>query len=119
VALARSAKQMGLRKVVVTHAEFPSQSLTAQEQLELAETGALIEHCFTTMHTGKAPWEEVLNSIRVVGPERCFLSTDLGQTINPPVSEGFAMFAQVLLNDGFSVEEVRRMTVVNPAALVD
>jgi hypothetical protein len=118
-ALAGSAKQMGLRKVVVTHAEFPSQSLTAQEQLELAETGALIEHCFTTMHTGKAPWEEVLNSIRVVGPERCFLSTDLGQTINPPVAEGFAMFAQMLLNDGFSVEQIRRMTVVNPTALVE
>jgi hypothetical protein len=118
-ALVRSARQMGLRKVVVTHAEFPSQSLTAQEQLELAETGALIEHCFTTLHTGKAPWEEVLNSIRVVGTERCFLSTDLGQTINPPVSEGFAMFAQTLLNDGFSVEQIRRMTVVNPTALVE
>jgi hypothetical protein len=119
VALVRSAKQMGLRKVVVTHAEFPSQGLTADEQLELAEMGAVIEHCFTTMHTGKAPWEEVMHSIRVVGPERCFLSTDLGQTINPGVSEGFAMFAQMLLNDGFSVEQIRRMTVVNPAALVE
>jgi hypothetical protein len=119
VALVRSAKQMGLRKVVVTHAEFPSQGLTADEQLELAEMGAVIEHCFTTMHTGKAPWEEVMHSIRVVGPERCFLSTDLGQTINPAVSEGFAMFAQMLLNDGFSVEQIRRMTVANPAALVE
>jgi hypothetical protein len=118
-ALVRSAKQMGLRRVAVTHAEFPSQSLTAEEQLELAGMGAVIEHCFTTMHTGKAPWEEVLNSIRVVGPERCFLSTDLGQTINPGVSEGFAMFAQMLLNDGFSVEQIRRMTVVNPTGLVE
>jgi len=50
-ALVREARQMGLRKVVVTHAEFPSQSLTAAEQLELAELGALIEHCFTTMYT--------------------------------------------------------------------
>ncbi len=118
-ALVRTAKQMGLRKVVVTHAEFPSQSLTAEEQLELAQLGALIEHCFTTMHTGKAPWEEVLNSIRVTGHERCILSTDLGQTINPPVAEGFAMFSQKLLDDGFSVEQIRRMTVVNPTALVE
>jgi hypothetical protein len=81
--------------------------------------GALIEHCFTTMHTGKAPWEEVLNSIRVAGHERCILSTDLGQTINPPVAEGFAMFAQKLLDDGFSVEQIRRMTVVNPTGLVE
>ena len=109
---------MGLRKVLVTHAEFPSQNLTADEQLELADMGAVIEHCFTTMHTGKAPWEEVLDSIRVVGPERCLLSTDLGQTINPPVSEGFAMFAQTLLDAGFSVEEVRRMAVTNPRGYV-
>jgi hypothetical protein len=119
VALVRAAKLMGLRKVVVTHAEFPSQNLSASEQLELAEMGAIIEHCFTTMHTGKAPWEEVLNSIRVVGAERCLLSTDLGQTINPPVAEGFAMFAQTLLDGGFSVDRIRRMTVVNPTALVE
>lgn len=118
-ALVAAAKNMGLKKVVVTHAEFPSQSLTAQEQRELAGMGALIEHCFTTMHTGKAPWEEVLNSIEVVGPEHCLLSTDLGQTINPPVAEGFAMFAQKLLDGGFSVDQIRRMAVVNPAGLVE
>jgi hypothetical protein len=118
-ALVDAAKNMGLRKILVTHAEFPSQSLTAEEQLELANSGAIIEHCFTTMHTGKAPWEEVINSIRVVGAERCLLSTDLGQTINPPVSDGFAMFAQTLLDAGFSFDEVRRMAAVNSAALVE
>src|SRR3984957_17246478 len=91
-ALVRGARDMKLKRVLVTHAEFPSQSLTADEQAELANEGALIEHCFTTMHTGKAPWEEVMVSIRKAGPEHCVLSTDLGQTINPPVSDGFAMF---------------------------
>jgi hypothetical protein len=117
-ALVKTARAMGAGKVVVTHAEFPSQNLSAEEQLELAQTGAFIEHCFTTMHTGKAPWDVVLASIRKVGPARCILSTDLGQTINPPVAEGFAMFAQRLLDAGFTVEEVRLMTVVNPSALV-
>jgi hypothetical protein len=117
-ALVKTARTMGARKVVVTHAEFPSQNLSAEEQLELAQMGAFIEHCFTTMHTGKAPWDVVLASIRKVGPGRCILSTDLGQTINPPVAEGFAMFAQRLLDAGFTLEEVRLMTVVNPGALV-
>jgi hypothetical protein len=118
-ALVKTAREMKLRKVLVTHAEFPSQNLSAEEQLELANLGAMIEHCFTTMHTGKAPWEAALHSIRVVGAERCILSTDLGQTINPPVAEGFAMFAQRLLDGNFSVQEVRRMTVSNPAAWVE
>jgi hypothetical protein len=119
LALVKAARHMGLGRVVVTHAEFPSQNLSAAEQLELADLGAIIEHCFTTMHTGKAPWSEVLNSIRVVGAERCMISTDLGQSINPGVSDGFAMFAQTLLDGGFSTEQVRRMAVVNPTALVE
>jgi hypothetical protein len=117
-ALVKTAKEMGLKRVLVTHAEFPSQNMTAQEQLEVANLGAMIEHCFTTMHTNKAPWEAYFDSVRKVGPERVVLSTDLGQTINPPVAEGFAMFAQKMLDAGFSSADVRRMTVTNPTALV-
>lgn len=117
-ALVRTAREMGTRKVLVTHAEFPSQSLTAAEQVELADAGAFIEHCFTTMHTGKAPWSGVIEAIHAVGPARCLLSTDLGQTINPPVAEGFALFAQTLLDGGFSVADVRQMAVTNSAALL-
>jgi hypothetical protein len=116
--LVKSAVEMKLKKVLITHAEFPSQNFSTQEQVDLAQMGAMIEHCFTTMHTGKAPWEAVLESIRKVGPERCILSTDLGQPINPPVAEGFAMFADKLLDNGFSSEEVRHMAVTNPAAWV-
>jgi hypothetical protein len=117
--LVKTAREMNVRKVLVTHAEFPSQNFSAKEQVELAKMGAMIEHCFTTMHTGKAPWDAVLASIREVGAAFCILSTDLGQPINPPVAEGFAMFAQKLLDGDFSTEEVRRMAVTNPAAWVE
>jgi hypothetical protein len=117
--LVKTAREMKVRKVLVTHAEFPSQNLSAEEQVELANLGAFIEHCFTTMHTGKAPWQGVIDSIRAVGPERCLLSTDLGQTINPPVAEGFALFAETLIDGGFPVEEIRRMAVTNSAGLLE
>jgi hypothetical protein len=119
VALVRSARDMGLKKVLVTHAEFPSQSLTGDEQQELADMGAIIEHCFTTTYTGKAPWETTFANIRKTGVSRALISTDLGQTINPPVAEGFAMFAQRLLDAGFSAEDVRTMAVTNPTRLVE
>jgi Family of unknown function (DUF6282) len=118
-ALVRAAKVMGLKKVVVTHAEFPSQSLTGDEQRELADLGAIIEHCFTTTYTAKAPWELAFANIRKAGVSRALVSTDLGQTINPPVAEGFAMFAQRLLDGGFTAEEVRTMAVTNPTRLVE
>jgi len=117
--LVKAAREMKVNKVLVTHAEFPSQNLTAEEQAQLADAGAYIEHCFTTMHTGKASWSGVIEAIRAVGPERCLLSTDLGQTINPPVAEGFAVFAQTLLDGGFSIKEIQCMAVVNSGALVE
>ena len=47
------------------------------------------------------------------------LSTDLGQATNPPVAEGFAMFAQKLLDAGFKAADINRMAAVNPAGLVE
>jgi Family of unknown function (DUF6282) len=118
-ALVRGAKEMGLRKVLVTHAEFPSQNLSGEEQEQLADLGAVIEHCFTTTYTGKAEWQTVFGNIRRTGPERCLLSTDLGQTVNPIVSEGFAWFAQNLLDADFSVPQIRRMAVTNSSDWVE
>ena len=71
VALVAAARDAGVKRVVVTHAEFPSQNLTPEEQVEVADMGAVIEHCFTTMHTGKATWETCFENVRAVGPERC------------------------------------------------
>ena len=118
-ALVRAARPMGVRKVVVTHAEFPSQNLTGGEQRELADLGAIIEHCFTTTYTAKATWESAFANIREAGVSRALISTDLGQTINPPVAEGFAMFAQRLLDGGFTADEVRTMAVTNPTRLIE
>ena len=118
-ALVGAAREMGVKKVVVTHAEFPSQNLTGDEQNELADLGAIIEHCFTTTYTGKATWEAAFANIRKTGVSRTIISTDLGQTINPPVADGFAMFAQRLLDAGFSTDDVRTMAVTLPTRLVE
>lgn len=116
--LVKAAKASGVRRIIVTHAEFPSQNLSADEQVALADLGAIIEHCFTTYHTNKSPWETVFANIRAVGVERTMLATDLGQKTNPPVAEGFAAFAQRLLNAGFTTREINRMASTIPAALV-
>jgi hypothetical protein len=116
--LVKAARDAGVKRIIVTHAEFPSQNLTAEEQIALADLGAIIEHCFTTYHTNKCPWETVFANIRAVGVERTMLATDLGQKTNPPVAEGFAAFAQRLLDAGFTVAEVNRMAAAIPAGLV-
>jgi len=117
--LVKEARSLGVKRIVITHAEFPSQNLSGDEQSELADLGAIIEHCFTTYHTNKAPWEAVFANIRRAGVERAMLSTDLGQATNPPVAEGFAMFAQKLLDAGFTAPEINRMAATIPRGLIE
>ena len=58
-AVVDAALELGVRQIVITHPEFPAQSLTVEDQRALAERGALLERCFTTPHTGKISWEQL------------------------------------------------------------
>ena len=112
-----AARAAGVRDVVVTHPEFPSQNLSLDDQAALADRGALLERCFTTAYTGKCPWERVVDGIRATDPARNLLSSDLGQPANPPVEDGLALFADRLLAAGLTDEEIHTMTVLNSGRL--
>ncbi|GAA2605980.1 DUF6282 family protein [Paractinoplanes durhamensis] len=113
LAVVRAAREEGVRRVVVTHPEFTSQRLTVAQQQELAAEGALLERCFTTPYTGKVSWDDLFANIRAVGVEHSVLSSDLGQPFNPPVEDGLALFADRLLEAGFTADEIRTMAVTN------
>jgi len=116
-AVVEGAIDAGIRDVVVTHPEFPSQNLSLEDQRTLAEMGALLERCFTTPYTGKVPWQHVFDGVRATGVENNVLSTDLGQVFNPPVEDGLALFADQFLQAGFTEEEIHTMTVKNTRRL--
>ena len=112
------AIEAGVTRIIITHPEFPSQNLPAGDQAALAERGALLERCFTTPNTGKVDWAILLRNIRHCGADASFLSSDLGQVAAAPVHHGLAHFADRLLAEGFSEDEVRRMAVDNPRRLI-
>jgi hypothetical protein len=113
LAVVDAAVEHGVRDIVVTHPDFPSQALGIDDQLALARRGAMLERCFVTFHTGKAPWERMVDGIRATGVESNVISTDLGQTFNPPVEDGLALMADRMLGAGFGDDEVRTLTVTN------
>jgi len=113
LAVVHAAKEEGVRRIVVTHPEFTSQRLPVEQQRELAAAGALLERCFTTPYTGKVSWADLFDNIRKVGPEFSVLSSDLGQPFNPPVEDGLPLFADRLLEAGFTDDEVQTMAVAN------
>ena len=107
----------GVAQVIVTHPDYPTQGVPIDEQRQLAAQGAWLERCFAPIHTGKVTWEMTFDAIRATGPEHNVLSTDLGQPANPPVEDGLALFADRLLEAGFSEEDVHTMAVVNTRTL--
>jgi hypothetical protein len=112
-----AAVAAGVRTIVVTHPEFPSQAIPAAEQQALAERGALMERVFTTPYTGKCTWDDVFTATRAVGAEHTVWGSDLGQVFNPAVEDGLALMADHFLQAGFSDEEVRIMAVENTRRL--
>jgi hypothetical protein len=103
----------GVTQIVITHPEFPAEDLGVEDQNALAERGALLERCMTTPYTNKISWERWAQNIRETGPARSVLSTDLGQSFNPPVEDGMGIMVDRLLGAGFSEEDIHTMAVRN------
>lgn len=114
----KAAQEVGVKRIVITHPEFPTTLLSIPEQQELARLGVYFERCFTTPNTGKISWEQVYANIREVGPASTILATDLGQTTAPYPDEGLATFIGNLLDQGFAEKDVQAMVRDNPAQLL-
>jgi hypothetical protein len=117
-ALAKECKKRNYKKLIITHPNFPSTTYTKEQQKELADLGAYMEHCFTTPYTKKISWEQAYEEIRYVNPEHCIISTDLGQPAYVYPDEGIFEFSKNLLENGFTEAQVKQMTSVNPELLI-
>ncbi len=117
-AVVKEAHKRGVKKIIITHADFPTTFYTVEEQRELAGYGALMEHCYTTWATGKIDIETSIAQIKALGPERVIIATDLGQATSVYPDEGMAIYAQKLLDSGISEDDVRQMFVHNQRMLL-
>ena len=121
-ALVDEARKKGLEKIVVTHPLETriGATLSIEEQQQMADKGAFIEHCFlATMPLGdRLDPMRIVEAVRAVTAQRCILTTDLGQDWNPPPAEGMRMMVATLLRCQLSIEEIELMIKVNPAKLL-
>lgn len=120
-ALTKEARQVGVKKVVITHADIDTVSLSVEEQKQLADMGAFIEHSLTPClpHRQRLDPREIVHAIKETGASRCIMSSDLGQYHNPLPIEGMRMFIELMEKLGVTEEEINTMTRLNPAKLVD
>ena len=124
--LARKAKEIGVKKFVVTHVNSLIWKMTRDQILQAVDLGAFVEYCYLPRLWGpgtgnpqfeRQSREEFLNYVQTI-PERSFISTDLGQQGNPNPIDGMRTCIRELRASGISQKNIDWMVRNNPAALI-
>jgi hypothetical protein len=118
--LVEEALRRGVKRIVVTHVDFSTANLSIEDQVWMAERGALLELCYSCISPA---WhcstiDRSVEAIRRVGAENYVLSSDLGQVHNPPPPEGLRIYIRLLLEHGVRAEDIRVMVKENPERLL-
>lgn len=117
----REARQIGVKKILITHPYFKVPGLTLEQVQELTAMGAIAEfgYCTVSPMWAYSNIEKIANAVRTLGPENCVLISDAGQRHNPLPSEALFLFAQGLFEKGISMDDIDTMIRINPARLLD
>jgi hypothetical protein len=119
--LQEAAIERGVRRFLVTHANWALCRLDLDVQRELLGKGAYIEYvaisCVSPTFYEQNPME-LASWINEIGAERLILTSDLGQFSAAPHPEGLRMILASLLDYGVKYDQLERMTKANPAVLL-
>jgi hypothetical protein len=118
----RLAVEMNLPKIILTHPFSSVVRMTTErvkELMRLSEAIYVEFTCFDCCDHIQNPLavEQVAAFMSHLGPDRVILTSDGGQTYNPRPVEMLTRMIQHLLRV-FSVHDIRKMVVDNPAYLV-
>lgn len=124
--LLRKAQEVGVKRVVVTHANSYIWTMTSDQIKRCIDLGAYIEYCYLPCLWGegtKMPQyqrqsiEEFAAFVRI-DPARSFISTDLGQVVMPHPIEGMRDCIVKLQSVGVSQSDIDLLVRRNPAWLI-
>lgn len=105
-------------KVVLTHPDWEKTKVPLEVQIDLARKGVYVEKCWVNVIGKNVSLEEMLESIKAIGAERTFISTDLALVGFCRAVDGYCDFVYNLLKAGFSPAQVKNMTATIPAYLL-
>jgi hypothetical protein len=114
------AKKRGVKRLLVNHPTYVLGGNTADIK-ELVAMGAAIEHSicmFIDCPSKQYTVEQLKTFIDAAGVDKTFFGSDLGQSKNPSPVDGFRGIIAMLLDLGYSHEDIGKMVNHNGAALV-
>ncbi|MEY7998758.1 DUF6282 family protein [Clostridium sp. Mt-5] len=114
------AKELGVKKIVVTHPEWPSVNMGLDDQKALSKYGVYFERCYARVVNGKWVKNLTMNlkAIEAIGYESTIVSTDAGQVENPLWSEELLDYILFLHKSGLSDKAIDKMTKEYPSKLL-
>lgn len=119
LAVIAEAKARGVERIIVTHPFLGGQytNITVPELQQAAAAGGIVE--FVASEFG-APEHvrEVADTIRLLGPENCFVSSDSGLVARPNHTDALVLAIRALREAGFSEAELSLLFRENPAKLI-
>jgi hypothetical protein len=113
-ALIEAGKKIGAKKILVTHATHMTTGWTIDDQVKMADMGAMIEHCYPDKRK-----KEIAEAIKTIGAKRCVLATDAGTDLLPPPVTTMRLFIEEMLANGVSEKDIETMTKDNPRKLLN
>lgn len=124
--LLRKAHEIGLRRVVVTHANSYIWTMSADRIRQCIDLGAYIEYCYLPCLWGEGSGMPQytrqsigeLAAFARIDPSRSFISTDLGQAVMPHPVDGMRDCMERLLAAGVPQGDIDMMVRSNPAWLI-
>lgn len=126
ITLVSKAKEIGVKRIVVTHANSYIWTLSPDQIRRCMDFGAFIEYCYLPCLWGentKMPQyrrqsiDEFLSFVRI-DPARSFISTDLGQAVMPHPIDGMRDCILKLQASGLSQNSIDMLVRTNPAWLI-
>jgi len=118
-ALAEEVDKLGFKRAVVDHPFSPFIDLTFEEMKQVANSGIYLNFTFDELSPllGVEPFR-MYQAIRHIGVEQVTLSSDAGLPLFPNSVECMRLMCTYMKAFGLSQEEVQRISVVNPSAVV-
>lgn len=120
VALFTEAKARGVQRLMVNHPSYLI-GCTDQDIRDFVAMGAYMEHSICMFVPSRAKQHDAADLkhlIDVAGVDRTIMGSDLGLTQAPKPVDGFRMITSMLIDLGYSDDQIRTMTSKNAAGLL-
>lgn len=115
-----AARKAGIKRIELVHPLLSVSKMTAEEIKTAVGSGGVYVglYCWSQRPPWFSGWDEVMEVLKVIGPEHIVLGTDVGMFTEVVPVEAMRTFIAEMLVRGVPDKDVERMVKTNPTELL-